>query len=336
MRRRTITLAALALLALGSAQPASAANWALPQIQAVVARGLMAPSVAEFRPNDPLTRVELGQLVYDLTQKQQVVVNPTTPVNVRQLDARLVRVLGLGPAAAHVQSVAVNAGLRPRGRFGTEVVARLLRLRFDHPASQDALELRPADPITRAETAYSVARLLQLTSSDLQYANDTAMSFSLPALTTWQRRVLTRAVRFAGYPYVWGGMWEHTETFGGVTSRGGFDCSGFAWRVYKLVPYDGAPQLGSTILGRTTYAMSGEFPRSQRVSRWRLRPADLVFFGDNGTASTPSQVGHMGIFLGHGWFIHSSSQGVTAVPLTGWYADRFAWGRRPLREAGLS
>jgi cell wall-associated NlpC family hydrolase len=44
----------------------------------------------------------------------------------------------------------------------------------------------------------------------------------------------------------------------------------------------------------------------------------------------------MGIYLGRGWMVHSSGQGVTLVPLTGWYADRFAWGRRPLREAGLA
>jgi cell wall-associated NlpC family hydrolase len=334
MRRRFSILALFALLA--TPQPAEAASWALPQIQVVVGRGLMAPSVAEFRPDDPLTRGELGELVFDLTHQQQVVVNPDASVNVRQLDARLVRVLGLSGSASRFSSVARAAGLRPPRRFGSEVVARLLRLRFDHPASQDALEPRPADPITRAETAYSVARLLQLTSYDLQRAHDLAISFALPGFTAWQQRVLRRAVHFEGYPYVWGGMWEHTETFGGVTARGGFDCSGFAWRVYKLVPYDGAPQLGSTIIGRTTYAMSGEFPRSQRIGRRRLHPADLVFFGDNGTSSTPSQIGHMGIFLGHGWFIHSSSEGVTLVPLTDWYATRFAWGRRPLAEAGLT
>jgi cell wall-associated NlpC family hydrolase len=138
-----------------------------------------------------------------------------------------------------------------------------------------------------------------------------------------------------GYPYIWGGMWEHTETFAGVTARGGFDCSGFAWRVYKLEPY-GASRLGSTIIGRTTYTMSGEVPRRQHIGRWRLRPADLIFFGDDGRRSTPSQVGHMGIFVGHGWFVHSSSQGVTLVPLRDWYATTFAWGRRPLAEAGLS
>jgi hypothetical protein len=44
----------------------------------------------------------------------------------------------------------------------------------------------------------------------------------------------------------------------------------------------------------------------------------------------------MGIYLGGGWMAHSSSRGTTLAPLVGWYRDRFAWGRRPLAEAGLA
>ena len=262
--------------------------------------------------------------------------NPTESVTVAQLDAALVRSLGLAGAAHLFRVRTVAAGLQPPLRFGNEVVARLLRFRFNHPANADNLELLPNNPITRAETAYSVARVLQLTQWDLQWANSLASSFSLPEYTDWQRRVLTRAVRFVGYPYVWGGMWETPEAPFGVRAPGGFDCSGFVWRIYKLRPYAGAPRLGTTIIGRTTYQMSGEIPRTRRIPRGHLRPADLVFFGDNGTRSTPAQVGHVGMFLGHGWFIHSSSQGVTVVPLTDWYATSFAWGRRPLAEVGLS
>ena len=44
----------------------------------------------------------------------------------------------------------------------------------------------------------------------------------------------------------------------------------------------------------------------------------------------------MGIYLGNGWFIQSSDQGVALAPLTSdWYGPRFAWARRPLAEAGL-
>ena len=87
--------------------------------------------------------------------------------------------------------------------------------------------------------------------------------------------------------------------------------------------------------GRTTYAMSGEVTRGKRITLAKLQPADVVFFGAAGPRSKPAQVTHMGIYLGSGWFIHSSGNGVAVMPLTGWYAERFAWARRPLAEAGL-
>jgi cell wall-associated NlpC family hydrolase len=122
----------------------------------------------------------------------------------------------------------------------------------------------------------------------------------------------------------------------GVPDRGGFDCSGFVWRIYKLAPYDGGGTLSSVIQGRTTYQMSGEVPKSKRIARRYLKPGDVMFFGSKGPNSSPSQVDHTGIYLGRGWMIHSSGQGVTVIPFAGWYVDRFAWARRPLREAGLT
>ena len=47
-------------------------------------------------------------------------------------------------------------GSHRRRRFGAEVVARLLGLRYNHPAANDGRELRPQDAATRAEAAYSV------------------------------------------------------------------------------------------------------------------------------------------------------------------------------------
>jgi cell wall-associated NlpC family hydrolase len=335
MRRVCVLLALFALLAPAGAAHAS---WADPQIRTVVAHGLMAPSVAEFRPQDQLSRRELGEVLAALTGQPQVVESPDTAVTVAQLDAALVNALGLGEAAARIKSTIALAGLRPPARLGTETVARLLRLRFNHPAAKDFRELRPGDPVNRAEAAYSVARYLELESWDVEAVEATAAGFALPELTVWQRRVLRRAARFVGYPYAWGGTSEFTQTLFGVTSRGGFDCSGYVWRVYKLQRFraPGGLRLMSVLRGRTTYQMAGEVGRNRRIAFDRLRPADVIFFGDRGTASAPSQVGHMGMYLGGGWFIHSSGQGVTLLPLAGWYEDTFAWGRRPLGEAGLS
>ena len=82
--------------------------------------------------------------------------------------------------------------------------------------------------------------------------------------------------------------------------------------------------------------MSGEVARAARIPREALQPGDVVFFGSRGTRSKPSEVGHMGIYVGSGWMAHSSDRGTTLVPMTGWYEARFAWARRPLAEAGIS
>jgi cell wall-associated NlpC family hydrolase len=78
-----------------------------------------------------------------------------------------------------------------------------------------------------------------------------------------------------------------------------------------------------------------EVPRAERISFKNLQPADVIFFGSQGSSSKGSQIFHTGIYVGNGWFIQSSGEGVALAQLSGWYRQKFAWGRRPLREAGL-
>lgn len=317
----------------GAAKPAT--SWAQAELKAVVAAGLMAKEVAA-RPNDPLTRGALETLVAGLTHAAPVA--PSTPaatVTMTALDSRLVTALGLGDAAKLFTQGAKAAGLTPPSRFGTEAVARLLGLRTNHPASLDALELLPNEVATRAEAAFSAARILRFGEWETPSTQELATSFVLPALTPWQKRILTTAARFIGYPYVWGGESEFPESPFGPQLHGGFDCSGFVWRVYKVQPYRNAGLLPETLRGRTTYAMSGEVPAGKRIALAKLQPADVIFFGANGPRSKPAQINHMGIYLGNGWFIHSSGYGVAVATLSARYQRRFAWGRRPLAEAGL-
>jgi cell wall-associated NlpC family hydrolase len=347
----------------------SAPNWAAPQIATVVKHKLMgATSVKKFKPNAALTHQTLADLASGL--KEQLGTSPvpeydsdpgstdttttgtttggttTTPVSnpsghetMTQLDRSLVQAIGLSNAAKEFVQGARAAGVAAPGRFGTEVVARLLGLRLNHPAAQDFLELRPQDQATRAETAYSAAQILALgpleDSWQIAQVQSLADAFTLPELNPWQRRILAVAFSKIGMPYVWGGTSDGTEVDFGVTARGGYDCSGFVWRVFKLQSYPNEGDLASTIAGRTTYTMSVEVPRSERITLKKLQPADVVFFGSKGTHSKGSQVFHTGIYVGSGWFIQSSDEGVALAQLTGWYKDRFAWGRRPLQEAGL-
>jgi cell wall-associated NlpC family hydrolase len=334
MRRGLVAVVAV-LAAFFAAEPALAASWAQPQIKVVVANGLMGPSVDNFRARQNITRAELGTALAALTGEPQVVVDPDAELTIAELDAAIVKAVGLQPAAKAFRHEVKDAGLEPPRRLGNEVVARLIWLRFNHPQEDDKLELRPQDPATRAEAAYSLARALQLSQWDKDNVVALADSFSLPDYGDWPKRVLKRAVHFIGYPYVWGGTSEHEQVTFGVSSRGGFDCSGFVWRVYKLQPFPNGGSLSSVLQGRTTYQMSGEVPKAKRIPFDSIKAADVLFFGSDGRHSSPSEVDHTGITLGNGWMIHSSSQGVAFVPLTGWYHDRFAWARRPLREAGL-
>jgi cell wall-associated NlpC family hydrolase len=367
-------LALAGAAAASSSKPA--ASWATPEIRAVTAAGLMgATDVASFRANDALTAQALENLAFDLQQRfappepeppvppEPVVTDPTqpppvapppvqatapvvaapkqlarpdAPVTMAQLDARLVAALGLHGAAGEFAAGARAAGLKVPSRFGTEVVARLLGLRFNHPANEDALELLPNDPATRAEAAYSAAQVLHFDDWEASSVQSLADAFALPELTDWQKRILTTAVGRIGMPYIWGGVKDGPQTAFGVSSRGGYDCSGFVWRIYKLQTYAGEGDLASVLRGRTTFDMSGEVPRSQRVGFAKLEPADVIFFGGAGPRSKPSQVGHMGIYIGNGWFIHSSRFGVALATLDGWYKSEFAWARRPLAEAGLT
>jgi cell wall-associated NlpC family hydrolase len=324
MRRRLLyacTLVTLLSVSPAAAKPAT--SWAQAELKAVVAAGLMA-SEAAARPNSPLTRGELETLAAGLAGLQ--VVKPAKPaatVTIAALDARLVGALGLSETAKIFNQGARGAGLAPPSRFGTEAVARLLGLRTNHPAGRDRLELSPGERATRAEAAYS---------PDM---NELGATFVLPELTPWQKRILSTATRFIGYPYIWGGESEFPESPFGPQVHGGFDCSGFVWRAYKVEQYPNAARLAETLRGRTTYAMAGEVPAANRIPFAKLQPADLVFFGAKGPRSKPAQVDHMGIYLGNGWFIHSSRHGVALATLAGWYEKRFAWGRRPLAEAGL-
>jgi cell wall-associated NlpC family hydrolase len=339
MRRLLLLpLLCLALVPPASAATPNAKSWALPEIRVVTSHGLMGggdPSA--FRPDDPLTQGALARLVSDLTE--QPLVDPATPeapVTIAGLDAALVRALNLSDAATKFATAARAAGLAPPSRFGTEVVARLLGLRTNHPAALDSLELLPNDPATRAEAAYSVAQILRFGEWQTQWVEDAAASFELPALTPWQTRILHTAVSLIGYPYIWGGTSPGPESPFGVQARGGFDCSGFVWQVYKLHAYAGAPELAQTLQGRTTMQMSGEVPKRQRISADNLAAGDVLFFGARGPRSKPAQVDHTAISLGNGWFIHSSEYGVALAPLQSWHEARFAWARRPLAEAKLT
>ena len=108
------------------------------------------------------------------------------------------------------------------------------------------------------------------------------------------------AKRYLGIPYRWGGASPAT----------GFDCSGFVMYVYA--------QVGVSL----PHNAAAQYRYGRAVSRANLAPGDLVFF--NG-------LGHDGIYVGGGRFIHSPHSG-DVVKISSihdsWYASTWVGGRR--------
>ena len=111
--------------------------------------------------------------------------------------------------------------------------------------------------------------------------------------------VVSIAMRYLGVPYVWGGA-----------SPGGFDCSGLVMYVYA--------QVGVSLPHYT----GAQWGMGVPVSRDQLQPGDLVFFDG---------IGHVGIYIGGGQFIHAPQTGdvVKVSSLDDpWYAANYDGARR--------
>jgi cell wall-associated NlpC family hydrolase len=307
MRRLSplVVLLACALPAPAGAAVSDLGSWSRPQQREVARAGLL-PRLAggSLGGAQPLTGRQLSHAFVQLGFRLGVpaLTVEDGPVSVEAFHRALLKQLGLGDVATAVRRETERAGLRPPFRFGSEVVARYLGLRFNHPFPQaEALELRPGQPITRAEAAWSLSIVLHWTGWEAQAARDDFADFALPVYTPAQLGVLRIAVSKIGEPYVWGGE-----------SDSGADCSGFVAQVF-----------GGLGLSRATAdAYAQAVPRGSRLRFGELRPGDLLFF-DRPVAQ------HVAIAFGGGWLINSSTQGVYLQRMDA-RGDRFSWGRRLL------
>jgi cell wall-associated NlpC family hydrolase len=245
-------------------------------------------------------------------------------VTIRQFHDLVVRQLGFGPEARHVQKEAWRAGLRPNRWFGTEVVARLIELRHNQDEKYDRNELYPWDPITRAEVAWSLAEVVETRESEFTWIHRWLARFNLPRYNAAQKRVLRRAVSLTGMPFVWGGTRDRA---GGGQVHGGYDCSGFLTRVFV---HSGDPA-GRKIRARTAVGMARE--ANPRIRLKNVRAGDLVFFArwPRPIRRYGSLIHHSGIAMSKDWVISATHQGVNVYPLfDDWLWEEFAWGRRIL------
>ena len=119
-------------------------------------------------------------------------------------------------------------------------------------------------------------------------------------------QIVAYAKQYLGCPYVYG-----------AAGSSSFDCSGFTMYVYKHFGYE------------LSHSATAQSKKGTYVAKEDLMPGDLVFFLDY---ETMDGIGHCGIYIGDGNFIHASSGSGYCVKVStltsGSYAKRYSTARR--------
>ena len=198
-------------------------------------------------------------------------------------------------AAARAQ---IENGLAERQRLVASIKDEIVRLEAEERARQERLRIE-AERRLQAQLAAQRQAVQEAQQTSVVGAAAVTPEGISVAPPSRYGGVVGIAMQYLGVPYVWGGA-----------SPSGFDCSGFVLYVYA--------QIGVSL---PHYAAS-QYNYGVPVSRDQLEPGDLVFFDG---------LGHNGIYIGNGQFIHAPHTGdvVKISSLSdSWYAANWVGARR--------
>jgi peptidoglycan DL-endopeptidase CwlO len=220
----------------------------------------------------------------------------------------------------------IEGKLRERQRLLASIKDEIQRLEAEEAARQRRLQAlaearlaaaqAAAQEAARAAQAASEAAPAESTLTELASA-DLAAPDVAPASPSADTSIVTEppapapaspyggavgiAMQYLGVPYAWGGA-----------SPSGFDCSGFVMYVFA--------QVGVSL----PHHAASQFNYGVSVSRDELQPGDLVFFDG---------LGHVGIYIGGGQFIHAPHTGdvvkISSID-DSWYAASWVGAKRIL------
>jgi cell wall-associated NlpC family hydrolase len=192
------------------------------------------------------------------------------------------------------EKASIEGQLSARRSLLSSIRGQIAQLRAQEAARQAQLRQELAQRVALQQQQAPAAAL----SSTVAPVGSSDTTSSGPAPPPTHSSVVAIAERYLGVPYSWGGA-----------SPSGFDCSGLVMYVFAQV---------GVSLPHSSYAQYG---MGTPVSRDQLQPGDLVFFDG---------LGHVGIYVGGGSFIHAPHTGdvVKISSISGWYASTYVGARR--------
>jgi peptidoglycan DL-endopeptidase CwlO len=224
------------------------------------------------------------------------------------------------------KKVYIEGKLRERQRLLASIKDEIQRLEAEEAARQRRLQALAEARLAAAQAAAQEAARAAQAASEAAPADSTitqpasadpAAPDVAPASPSADTSIVTEppapapaspyggaagiAMQYLGVPYVWGGA-----------SPSGFDCSGFVMYVFA--------QVGVSL----PHHAASQFNYGVSVSRDELQPGDLVFFDG---------LGHVGIYIGGGQFIHAPHTGdvvkISSID-DSWYAASWVGAKRIL------
>ncbi len=187
------------------------------------------------------------------------------------------------------ERAAIATKLAERQRLLSSIRAEIERLRVQERARQARLERQAraelaarrralAAAAVERQTAVVAVRSGESTTAPARPAEPAVSPSPTPADASRGAQVVAIAMRYLGVPYRWGG----------ASPSSGFDCSGLTMYVFA--------QIGVSL----PHYAAAQYQMGIAVSRDQLQPGDLVFFRG---------LGHMGMYIGGGNFIHAPQTG---------------------------
>ena len=187
-----------------------------------------------------------------------------------------------------------------------------LRINFlkDMQMTGEGIIYNPAE-VTRTFTGNTLASVTKKMLAPVNVANELCSALQLKYAQILNRNVetITNLPLFSFINNWWGTKYR----FGGTTKKG-IDCSSFTGLLMGTVFAISLPRTARE-----------QFARCVKLAKDELTEGDLVFFNTRGGVS------HVGVYLGAGQFVHSSSsKGVSISSLEdSYYKNRFIAGGRP-------